>query len=125
MTAFGPELPGYDERPCRGLNPEVFMPPRGDIGPVEAARAICRPCPVRQECLEYALEHNFVGVWGATSDRQRRQMKGRGRRIRNLRCDVCGQGFTSPGTGARYCGEECRRAGRAMVARKRPSRGVA
>lgn len=39
----------------------------------QAARAIdvCRRCPVRQTCLEFALEHDERGIWGGTTDRER------------------------------------------------------
>jgi WhiB family redox-sensing transcriptional regulator len=39
---------------------EAGMPERA-----RAALAICRGCPVQQECLQYALETNTrTGIWG-------------------------------------------------------------
>ncbi len=44
--------------------------------PLEAARAVCEPCPIRRECLAYALESpELVGSWGGTDERERRQMR--------------------------------------------------
>lgn len=62
---------------CRGLSPEevdaVFFP--GSGAPGNRAKRICSACPVQQTCLEYALEHRIVhGVWGGTSERERRRM---------------------------------------------------
>lgn len=58
---------------CRNHAPEVFFPSDG-VG-VEIAKRICADCPVRSECLEYALENRIDhGVWGATSERQRRRI---------------------------------------------------
>ena len=38
------------------------------------ARAICSTCPVRQECLAHALaDPESAGVWGGTTDRERRK----------------------------------------------------
>jgi hypothetical protein len=44
-------------------------------GGVEAARWICVDCPVRSQCLEYALA-NRIGdrMWGGTSEQERRAM---------------------------------------------------
>ena len=39
------------------------------------AVAICRPCLVRDECLTFALEHHEQGVWGATTEAERRVMR--------------------------------------------------
>lgn len=37
----------------------------------------CRTCPVRAECLEYALDIGAVGIWGGTTTEQRRQIRAR------------------------------------------------
>lgn len=61
---------------CRGMNPDLFLPPRGDNRALAAAKTVCGRCPVRQECLDYALDMNErTGVWGGTSERQRREMR--------------------------------------------------
>jgi WhiB family transcriptional regulator, redox-sensing transcriptional regulator len=58
---------------CRGVNPEEFFP-TGTIG-VEAAQRVCAECPVRVECLEYALAERIdQGVWGGASQRERRRI---------------------------------------------------
>ncbi len=39
------------------------------------ARQFCEACPVRTECLAYALDHRVeVGVWGGMTERQRRAL---------------------------------------------------
>jgi WhiB family redox-sensing transcriptional regulator len=59
---------------CGQVDPEVFFPPKGT--PAEPAKAICRACPVRAECLEYALDnHEHHGVWGGTTDDERRALQ--------------------------------------------------
>lgn len=51
-----------------------FHPRRGEDE--RPAKAVCRRCLVRQECLDYALaDSSLVGVWGATSHRERRLMR--------------------------------------------------
>lgn len=44
---------------------------------VEAAKAICRPCPVRRECREWALDNENWGVWGGTTAYERRKIRER------------------------------------------------
>ena len=65
---------------CRGMNPSVFFPTDG--AGFEAARRICTECPVRAECLEYALANQIdQGAWGGTSERERRRILRRRRAL--------------------------------------------
>ena len=65
---------------CRGMSPAVFFPTDG--AGFEAARRICLECPVRVECLEYALvNHIDQGAWGGTSERERRRILRRRRAL--------------------------------------------
>jgi WhiB family redox-sensing transcriptional regulator len=65
---------------CRGVNPADFFPSDG-LG-VEAAQQVCHNCPVRVECLEYALENRIEhGVWGGASERERRRILRRRRQL--------------------------------------------
>jgi hypothetical protein len=43
-----------------------------DLGETATARHICAECPVRVECLEYALDRPaLLGLWGGTKVAQR------------------------------------------------------
>ncbi|HZJ25505.1 MAG TPA: WhiB family transcriptional regulator [Acidimicrobiia bacterium] len=65
---------------CRKLPPGTFFPSDG-LG-VEHAQRECAQCPVRMECLEYALEHRIDhGVWGGASERERRRILRRRRSL--------------------------------------------
>ena len=58
---------------CRDYDPAVFFPNDG-IG-VQIARRICDECAVKAQCLDYALgNHVDHGVWGGTSERERRRI---------------------------------------------------
>ena len=65
---------------CRGTpDPDIFFP-IGNTGPaleqIEAAKEICLPCPVRMECLEWAIEtRQDSGVWGGLSEDERRILR--------------------------------------------------
>ena len=68
---------------CREYAPEEFFPSDG-VG-VEKARKICAECPVKTECLEYALTYRIDhGVWGGASERERRRIL-RARRLEAAR----------------------------------------
>ncbi len=61
---------------CRGADPGLFFPERGDKP--TGALAYCQGCPVRQECLDSALEFGerfVVGVWGGTTGAGRRGLR--------------------------------------------------
>jgi WhiB family transcriptional regulator, redox-sensing transcriptional regulator len=68
---------------CTEVDPEIFFPERG--GSSKAARAVCAHCPVRANCLEYALNNKEqFGIWGGTSERERRRLR-KERAVRRLR----------------------------------------
>lgn len=71
-----PPRPGWMAHAvCRGADTDrIFYPARGES--LAEARAFCARCPVREECLEYALANgDHFGIWGGSSDKQRRQMR--------------------------------------------------
>ena len=66
---------------CRDEDPELFFP-IGTSGPalaqVERARAVCRRCPVMDECLQWALSTGQnAGVWGGLTADERRALRRR------------------------------------------------
>ncbi|WP_306187520.1 MULTISPECIES: WhiB family transcriptional regulator [unclassified Streptomyces] len=70
-----------DHAACRGQDPDLFFP-IGTTGPalaqIEQAKAMCRRCPVQERCLEWALNTDqTIGVWGATTESERRALKRR------------------------------------------------
>lgn len=66
---------------CRADDAGVFFPPahfehKPEREAREAkAKAICRRCPVRIECLDWALSvREPFGVWGGHSEAERKQI---------------------------------------------------
>ena len=64
---------------CRDTDPDLFFPV-GTTGPaltqIESAKRVCRGCPVRSACLEFALSTNQdSGIWGGTSEEERRKLR--------------------------------------------------
>ncbi|MDY6049009.1 MAG: WhiB family transcriptional regulator [Corynebacterium sp.] len=65
-----------DQALCAQTDPEAFFPEKG--GSTREAKRICRACGVRDDCLEYALQHDErFGIWGGLSERERRKLKKR------------------------------------------------
>src|SRR6266566_1570875 len=61
---------------CTQADPEIFFPAPGDEVGEAKAKAVCRACPVRSECLAYAVVHGIDdGVWGGTSEERRRAIR--------------------------------------------------
>ncbi len=70
-----------DHAACRQEDPDLFFP-IGSTGPAlvqqEQAKAVCRRCPVREQCLQWALDtRQTLGVWGGTSENERRSLRRR------------------------------------------------
>ena len=67
-----------DRAACRqsGVNPELFFPAKG-MNATKAKR-VCAGCPVRQTCLDWALQAGERhGIWGGRSPDQRARLRAR------------------------------------------------
>ena len=60
---------------CKGLPTEWFFIDRaGSAADLEIVRRVCDRCPVREQCLEYAVRNGIVhGFWGGLSVKARRK----------------------------------------------------
>jgi len=66
---------------CYGAGTAKFFNEQGKN--TTEAKLICNGCPVRDDCLEYALRTSQrYGVWGGTVERERRWMRAEIRRRR-------------------------------------------
>ncbi len=68
-----PDSNWFDYAACKGLTQLMFPKEHKDITYIAQARAICRECPVKPQCLEYALEFppaDMHGVWAGLTSRQ-------------------------------------------------------
>lgn len=73
LLSFEPQ-PWAEHGACRGADPDLFFPERGQD--TTRAKKVCTTCPVRQQCLSYALSHGErFGVWGGLSGRERRRLR--------------------------------------------------
>jgi WhiB family transcriptional regulator, redox-sensing transcriptional regulator len=62
---------------CGGARAWLFFGPDGETGREQwmregRAKAVCAVCPVREECLDYALQHHVrYGIWGGLNEHER------------------------------------------------------
>ena len=70
--------------PCSQVDPEMYFPEKGGSGATQyefkVAKKICNDCPYRAACLSWAIENNELGVWGGTTERERRVLRRQRRR---------------------------------------------
>ena len=60
---------------CRGEPIETFFADRGGDA-YQRAQRLCRRCPVRGDCADYAIADPFIfGWWGGMSERERRKVR--------------------------------------------------
>lgn len=58
--------------------PDIFFPNEWEFGSqrdVRLAKAICQRCPIRMQCLEYALKADEHGIWGGLNLQERNTLK--------------------------------------------------
>lgn len=73
-------------RACRDADPDLFFDDGENA--VALAVAVCTPCPIRQNCLDWALSKpERHGVWGGTTHEVRKLL---GYRKLRKRCPRCG-----------------------------------
>ena len=81
LFAVEPENDWRPDAACRGLDPELFFSSdeianRQERQDREAeAKAVCARCPVRTECLAYAIDAGErYGIWGGLDPVERRAL---------------------------------------------------
>lgn len=67
-----------DHAACRDTDPDLFFP-IGTAGEsllqIAEAKQICRACPVCGPCLRWAVDSGSAGVWGGTTEDERRILR--------------------------------------------------
>lgn len=76
--------PHFDgSQACAGADVDMFFPAPGAHAKtaVRQAKELCASCAFIAPCLEYAIEHWEMGVWGHTTEKERKALRiSRGRR---------------------------------------------
>lgn len=70
-----PDLSWHAEALCAQTDANLWFNELGE-NTAPLAKAICAQCPVRIQCLNYALDNNEKhGIFGGTDPRERRAMR--------------------------------------------------
>ncbi|MGH3382668.1 MAG: WhiB family transcriptional regulator [Actinoallomurus sp.] len=56
---------------CQNAAITTFFPAVG-TGGTKHAKALCRTCPLRDPCLQYALAYDLHGIWGGKTRNERK-----------------------------------------------------
>lgn len=58
---------------CAGIDSSIFFndEDKNHNNDKDTYKGICGRCPVRGECLEYALLYNMSGIWGGMTEKER------------------------------------------------------
>ena len=86
----------------------------------KVAKGICATCPVKAQCLRWALDHREnYGIWGGLDPKERRayakEMRGEETRRRgpgipkhNLICTECHRTYLASRIDSLYCSDHCK-----------------
>jgi WhiB family redox-sensing transcriptional regulator len=117
-----------DQAACRDTdNPDLFFAEHpGANKSTYEAKKICRECPVRIDCLEYAITNNErYGIWGGVSPGAMKVHRRLNPRLRHAQICSAGHDLTEVGTRSDgYC-LECHYQNQRRSRRRRRGRGVA
>ncbi|WNM74139.1 WhiB family transcription factor [Mycobacterium Phage Nergal] len=77
-AAVDPFEPWELDALCAQVGSAPFFPDKGES--TRDAKRVCGRCPVTDQCLARALSMplNPFGIWGGTSERERREMRRKG-----------------------------------------------
>ena len=68
----------FDDPPPCTNDPDLFFPYSSGMGALileSQAKSVCRKCPFRLECLDFALRRDDAGIWGGMTKKERRDIK--------------------------------------------------
>ena len=70
-----PDMEWMGDGACVGQPLDLFFPDKDNTAQQREAKAWCALCPVVLECLTFALRHGQAGVWGNTTDAERKRIR--------------------------------------------------
>lgn len=64
------------DAPCTKVDPDLFFPEGpGSMQQEDEVKNVCYGCQFAVTCFKTAYDEKYEGVWGASSERDRRRMR--------------------------------------------------
>jgi hypothetical protein len=81
-----PDFSEFGPPPCSETDPEIFFDQTYLLSgagrkQLRDVKAICRSCKYQVKCLQWALEHQERGIWGGTTEAERKRIPLTSRKI--------------------------------------------
>ena len=80
-----PDFDEFGAPPCAEADPDAFYPVDINDGAggagnskyynEDGAKAVCKTCPYVMRCLLYAIENGEPGIWGGTTESDRKSIR--------------------------------------------------
>jgi len=64
-----------EQAACKEVDADLFFPEGKNKREQEhTAKQICASCPVVTDCLQFAIDNEQFGIWGGTTEEERRHL---------------------------------------------------
>ena len=76
----------FESVPCRrsDVDPETFFPDPTEYEKIKQAKSLCKQCHLTSECLSFAFATRSVGIFGGTTEEERKRIRRRESRSGSL-----------------------------------------
>ena len=64
-----------DSAACKNYDTNIFFPETKETTLQAEPIEICNSCPVKVDCLDYALKHEGLGIWGGLNQTDRSKLR--------------------------------------------------
>jgi WhiB family redox-sensing transcriptional regulator len=65
----------WDRAACRNTDPAGWFPDLGVNYKGTIQERVCASCPIVDNCLNWAVEHEWSGYWGGTGGKERTRIR--------------------------------------------------
>lgn len=84
ILAWGQDISWQYDAACLGVttrtgddpffHPDTPKPAGRGPSRMQQAKLFCKLCKVKQQCLRFAVDNECTGIWGGTTERERKRL---------------------------------------------------